>query len=104
MSAQKTIADIAKTEGFGAAREESITALGELLLIHPETHNQLIALDAIRLENGAVQLICVDEDNVDEPKEAIIHTIGSGFAGKKEPESEVVDATPSLVNLDGEDL
>ena len=73
---------------FAAERENSIKALTELFLTHPETGAELYAMEAfedIDPNTGApiMSIVCTDSP---ESTEAVVHTIQSGLAVKKTDE------------------
>jgi len=93
-----------------SAVEESTRFLKELLLVDPQTQNELFVATNVQMnEDGSVSVICVEDIDSDK---AVMHTIYSGYVDKQsgddivEEDSDIIASPTSgkIVGLDGQPL
>lgn len=93
-----------------SAVNESAQFLKELLLVDPQTQNELFVATNVQMnEDGSVSVICVEDIDSDK---AVMHTIYSGYVDKSDAEelptedSDIISSPTAgkIVGLDGQPL
>ena len=86
------------------AIKESAEFIKNLLLIDPQSQNELFIVSDVQMnEDGSISIICSDDFESDH---AIMHTIYSGYVDKikDKEESDIITPSSSIVGLDGQPL